>query len=106
MTLSQKSLAHHMVGKIAPEGFTVGDLARNQPNIGLLGIVLGDDEFPTLATEGVDIKIDLKIMKVIVGGKSFTFNMDDMELALIRNGGITNLETKCSQADGGKRCRE
>ncbi|KAL9104371.1 MAG: hypothetical protein Q9163_000671 [Psora crenata] len=62
--------------------------ARNQPNIGLLGIVLDDDEFHSLATDGVEIKIDVTSRQVYVGGRTFSFKLDDMELALIENGGM------------------
>ena len=62
--------------------------ARNQPNIGLLGIVLDDDEFHSRATDGFEIKIDVTSREVYVGGRTFSFKLDDIELALIENGGM------------------
>lgn len=62
--------------------------ARNQPNIGLLGIVINDDEFHSLATDGAEIVINLDGRYVTIGGKQFKFVLDDMELALIKNGGM------------------
>ena len=62
--------------------------ARNQPNIGLLGIVLDNDDFHALAAEGAEITIDVASREVCVGGRTFPFKLDDMELALIENGGM------------------
>lgn len=63
--------------------------ARNQPNLGLLGIVIDDDEFHRLATDGVDIEVDLDAREVRVAGKIFGFKLDDMELALVENKGMS-----------------
>lgn len=62
--------------------------ARNQPNVGLLGIILDNDDFHSLATDGAEIKIDVPSRQVHVAGKTFSFKLDDMELALIENGGM------------------
>ncbi|KAL8783497.1 MAG: hypothetical protein Q9213_004593 [Squamulea squamosa] len=62
--------------------------ARNQPNIGLLGIVIDDDKFHALATNGTEIEVKVALREVCVGGKVFGFKLDDMELALIENGGM------------------
>jgi len=56
----------------------------------LLGIVLKDPEFHFLATDGVDIDVDLDAREVRVKGKAFGFQLDDMELALIEQGGIAS----------------
>ena len=62
--------------------------AHNQANVSLLSIVLDDDEFHSLATDGVEITIDVTSRAVYVGGRTFSFKLDDMELALIENGGM------------------
>lgn len=63
--------------------------ARNQPNIGLLGITVVDEDFHRLATQGADISIDLAISQVSCGGRSFDFQLSDMEKSLIAAGGLT-----------------
>lgn len=62
--------------------------ARNQPNIGLLGIVLDDDEFHELAKDGEEIEIDPTERKVRIKGKEFGFKLEDMEIKLVENGGM------------------
>jgi 3-isopropylmalate dehydratase small subunit len=63
--------------------------ARNQPNIGLLGITIADDDFYRLATRGADISIDLTSSQVYCGGKAFAFQLSAMEKSLIAAGGLT-----------------
>jgi 3-isopropylmalate dehydratase small subunit len=63
--------------------------ARNQPNIGLLGITIADDDFYRLATRGADISIDLASSQVYCGGKAFAFQLSAMEKSLIAAGGLT-----------------
>ena len=63
---------------------------RSQPNIGLLGIVMDNDEFHSLATDGIEITVDLHERVVQVAGETFPFKLDDLELALIINGGIAS----------------
>jgi len=63
--------------------------ARNQPNVGLLGITITDDEFFELAQQEVDIAVDLASCKVSCGGKAFGFQLSEMEKQLIAAGGIT-----------------
>ena len=67
--------------------------ARNQPNLGLLGIVIDDDDFHAAATDGADIEIDFdeRIVRLKTDDgatKEFPFTLDDMELALVDNGGM------------------
>ena len=50
--------------------------------------MLNNDEFHSLATDGAGIKIDVTSREVHVGGRTFPFKIDDMELALIENGGM------------------
>lgn len=55
-----------------------------------MGIVLDDDEFHSLASDGVEITVDLDARVVQAGGKSWEFKLDDLELGLIDNGGIAS----------------
>ncbi|RDW80791.1 putative 3-isopropylmalate dehydratase [Coleophoma crateriformis] len=61
---------------------------RNQPNIGLLGLNILDEDFYELARTGSDIKIDIPGRIVQIEGRSFSFALDDMELSLIKNRGL------------------
>jgi 3-isopropylmalate dehydratase small subunit len=61
---------------------------RNQPTIGLLGIIITDERFYDAARTGVAIEINPSARTVTVAGQSFPFVMDDMELALIRRDGL------------------
>ncbi|KAK4946094.1 hypothetical protein LTR10_014896 [Elasticomyces elasticus] len=63
--------------------------ARNQPNIGLLGIIIEEEEFHHLATQGKAISIDLSSCQVRCGGRSFCFQLSTMEKSLIAAGGLT-----------------
>ena len=59
--------------------------------------MLDDDEFYSLATEGVDIVVDLDVRQVRVMGKAFAFKLDDVELALIDNGGMATAYKRFGQ---------
>ncbi len=71
---------------------------RNQPNLGLLGIVLTDEKFYDVATEGRTVEIDLargvisvfegEMSDVLVGEWEYT--LSDMERELIAAGGLTS----------------
>ncbi|KAL4789412.1 aconitase iron-sulfur domain-containing protein [Aspergillus venezuelensis] len=61
---------------------------RNQPTIGLLGIVITDERFYDAARTGIAIEINPSARAVTVAGQRFPFVMDDMELALIRRNGL------------------
>jgi hypothetical protein len=63
--------------------------ARNQPALGLLGIVISDPEFYETAAEGEEISIDLDKSIISVGGKEFPFKLAQMERELIEAGGIS-----------------
>lgn len=63
--------------------------ARNQPNIGLLGITMEDEEFYRLAQDGVAISVDMGRYEIHCGGRTFPFQLSDMERALIEAGGLT-----------------
>lgn len=63
--------------------------ARNQPNLGLLGIVMDNEDFYKQAVDDVDIDIlvDERIIKV--GGQEFEFTLSDLEIRLWETGGIS-----------------
>jgi 3-isopropylmalate dehydratase small subunit len=62
--------------------------ARNQPNLGLLGIVIIDETFYEAAKDGESIEVDLGMRKVKVKGREWTFKITEMELGIIKVGGI------------------
>jgi 3-isopropylmalate dehydratase small subunit len=63
--------------------------ARNQPNIGLLGIVIKDKSFFQVAEQGEQISVDLVTNTVMCAGRSWTFQLSEMEKQLISVGGLT-----------------
>ncbi|CAM1505960.1 Fc.00g115970.m01.CDS01 [Cosmosporella sp. VM-42] len=63
--------------------------ARNQPNLGLLGIVIEDNTLHEAAQDGIPIEVDLNVRQVRIGSQSWDFKLDDMELALVENDGMT-----------------
>lgn len=77
---------------------------RNQPNIGLLGIIITDDDFYARAVDDAEIEIDLGLRKVSVGGKDFHFALDDMEMKLINNKGLGGAYRLFGKALFGKMC--
>lgn len=50
--------------------------------------MLDHDDFHSLVADGAEIKIDIALREVCLGGRTFAFKVDDMELALIENGGM------------------
>ncbi|GBB85974.1 hypothetical protein RclHR1_12400002 [Rhizophagus clarus] len=68
--------------------------SRNQPNMALLGITINDEEFYTLAQEGVEVEVEVKERKVICCGKEFKFELSLMEEKLIAAGGVTEMYQK------------
>lgn len=63
--------------------------SRNQPNLGLLGITITDEQFYETAADGMDIAIDLGRASISVGGREFSFQLSQMEKELIKSGGLT-----------------
>ncbi|KAL0941577.1 aconitase [Colletotrichum truncatum] len=61
---------------------------RNMPTIGLVGFVITDEDFYRLADHGAKIEIDVKRRCATVGGRAFSFQLDDMELKLVENRGL------------------
>jgi 3-isopropylmalate dehydratase small subunit len=62
--------------------------ARNQPNLGLLGIVMSDDEFYELAVDGAEIAIDVDARTIRVDKKEFQFTLSELEIGLWQQGGM------------------
>ena len=62
--------------------------SRNQPSLGLLGIVMEDEGFYTAAQEGAAITIDVAAREIEVGGRKFQFTLSNMEYKLTVNNGI------------------
>ena len=66
--------------------------SRNQPSLGLLGIVIEEESFYDAATDDVLVTIDMQNRRVRVGhgpaAKEFPFNMPEMEYRLVTNRGI------------------
>ena len=71
---------------------------RNQPSLGLLGIVMGEEAFYEAAVEGAEIEIDVPARKIRVGGREFGFKMAEMEYRLTMNKGITEAYRKFGKA--------
>ena len=63
--------------------------ARNQPNLGLLGIVIEDNAFYELAKDGADIEIDVYGRTIRVGNQTFGFSMAQLEIQLWEQGGMS-----------------
>ncbi|KAK4958728.1 hypothetical protein LTR10_003524 [Elasticomyces elasticus] len=68
--------------------------SRNQPNLGLLGIVMTDDAFYEAAVDGVEIAIDVDGRVVRVAEQEFAFALSDTEMALWEQGGMSNAFAK------------
>ena len=66
--------------------------ARNQPNLGLLGIAISDESFYEAAKDGVEVIIDLARFVVRVDGveQEWAFQLSSMERELIEVGGLNS----------------
>ncbi|KAK3614446.1 sporulation protein rmd1 [Elasticomyces elasticus] len=64
--------------------------SRNQPNLGLLGIVMADDAFYEAAVDRAEIVIDVDGRVVRVAEQDFAFMLSDLEMALWEQGGMNN----------------
>jgi 3-isopropylmalate dehydratase small subunit len=63
--------------------------ARNQPNLGLLGVVIEDEYFYKLAQDGTDIEIDVQRRVIKVAGTEFGFHLSELEIQLWQQGGMS-----------------
>ncbi|EME87013.1 uncharacterized protein MYCFIDRAFT_194909 [Pseudocercospora fijiensis CIRAD86] len=61
---------------------------RNQPSLGLLGIVMEDEEFYAAARDGEAITIDLPQRMITVAEKEFAFRLSEIEDRLTVNKGV------------------
>ncbi|KAF7545594.1 hypothetical protein G7046_g9527 [Stylonectria norvegica] len=62
--------------------------ARNQPNLGLLGIVMKEEKFYQLAKDGADIEIHVSDRTLKVGGEAFSFSISQLEIQFWEQGSI------------------
>jgi 3-isopropylmalate dehydratase small subunit len=79
--------------------------ARNQPNLGLVGITITDDAFYKVAVDGASICIDLEASRVDCSGKLFPFTLSSMEKKLIAAGGITEAFKKFGAETFNRLCK-
>ncbi|KAF5857905.1 hypothetical protein ETB97_005142 [Aspergillus alliaceus] len=63
---------------------------RNMPNLGLLGITIPDKSFHDVAKDGSEIAIDFNDSVIRLEGKTFKFNLSQMERELFKHGGIAS----------------
>jgi 3-isopropylmalate dehydratase small subunit len=82
---------------------------RNQPNLGLLGIVMDDPAFYEVAVTGADITVDLDNLKIEIQTagrtKTFPFEISAMERQLFECGGITDAWNKWGSTLWKEMCR-
>ena len=52
---------------------------------------MNDDEFYELAQEGVEVSVDIAKRIITCGGKEFKFDLDPIEEALLRTGGLLSV---------------
>ncbi|KAF7196888.1 putative aconitate hydratase [Pseudocercospora fuligena] len=71
---------------------------RNQPSLGLLGIVMEDEAFYAAAQDGEDITIDLPERVITVAEKKFPFQLSEMEYRLTTNKGVAESYRKYGKA--------
>ncbi|KAF2122765.1 aconitase family protein [Lophiotrema nucula] len=79
--------------------------SRNQPSLGLPGIIIKDPEFYRLAGEGAELSIDLEENKLKVGDEKFGFDFSQMERKLMDLGGITQAFDKYGKELFQKMCK-
>ncbi|CAI5742644.1 unnamed protein product [Peronospora destructor] len=65
--------------------------ARNQANDALLGIVVTDEKFHELASEGEEVTVDLRTRVVSVNDHQVAFSLTQLEEAFLNGGGLKNL---------------
>jgi 3-isopropylmalate dehydratase small subunit len=61
---------------------------RNQPNLGLLGIIMEDEDFYKLAVDEADIEILVDDRTIKIGQKEFGFTLSELEVRLWEQGGM------------------
>lgn len=82
---------------------------RNQPNLGLLGIVMSDPAFYEVAIDGVELSVDLDNLIIEVqtdaGADTFPFQISAMERQLFECGGVTDAWKKWGRTLWAEMCR-
>lgn len=68
--------------------------ARNQPNLGMLGIVMNDEEFFELAKDGVEIEVDVDQRVIRIGEREWKFQLSELEIQLWQQGGMSKAFAK------------
>jgi 3-isopropylmalate dehydratase small subunit len=63
--------------------------ARNQPALGLLGIIMNDEEFYVLAKDALEISVDVDARTITLAGREFPFTLSELEIKLWQQGGMT-----------------
>ncbi|KXT07952.1 hypothetical protein AC579_3912 [Pseudocercospora musae] len=71
---------------------------RNQPSLGLLGIVMNDEDFYAAALDGEEITIDMPERTITVADKKFPFQLSEMEYRLTTNKGVAESYKKYGKA--------
>ena len=65
--------------------------SRNLLTLDLLGIIIADDEFYSLAQENEQLDIDVDNETVTVAGKSFPFSLSPIQKQIYRQGGVIQM---------------
>ena len=65
--------------------------SRNLLTLDLLGIIITDEEFYTLAQENEEVAIDVDNEVVTVAGKSFPFSLSPIQKQIYRQGGVIQM---------------
>ena len=65
--------------------------SRNLLTLDLLGIIITDEEFYTLAQENEEVAIDVDNEVVTVAGKSFPFQLSPIQKQIYRQGGVIQM---------------
>ena len=71
---------------------------RNQPSLGLLGIIMENEAFYAAAKEGEEITIDVPSRTISVAGQQFPFQLSEIEYQLTHNKGVTQSYKKYGKA--------
>lgn len=71
---------------------------RNLPSLGLLGIVMDDEDFYAAAQDEVDIAIKLERRCIEIGSKEYAFELSETEYRLTMDKGITQAYSKYGKA--------
>lgn len=62
--------------------------ARNQPNLGMLGIIMEDEDFYARAQDGVGIRVDVDRRVITLDEQEYPFTLSELEVRLWQQGGM------------------